>query len=45
MKTWGVTISRRFLPPTANEIKNARPLVMVLPKDVVAKLLLWRQGC
>ena len=29
-----------FLPPTANEIKNARPLAMVLPRDVASQATL-----
>ncbi|HXJ92445.1 MAG TPA: hypothetical protein VMT20_06140 [Terriglobia bacterium] len=33
-----------FLPPTADEIKNARPLAMVLPKDVVSQVTLVAAG-
>ncbi len=33
-----------FLPPTAGEIKKARPLAMVLPSDVVGQVTLVAAG-
>jgi hypothetical protein len=35
MRIWGTTTSRMILPPTTEEIRNARPLAAVLPQDVM----------
>ena len=40
MRTWGTDYIIEFTPPTAEEIRNARPLATVLPHDALTHAVL-----